>query len=1785
MGSAHSSLRTVYLEQDRTGLAPWEPSNKWRAVTPYTATARDGTQAFYARPLMRNGKPRKAYSMSEWEQWHMKKGESVTYVVLHAGDYGVHHKFTPKRTDKKLPESWPDEILMAGKFDSYALSKHYNVTVYEGLPSTQIEDPHKPGFEYEPSAEDTFDPFDDLQCECWACNEKRATTYERRAGHSEAWTRPEARDFGKFTPQAAPTPTVAELVRAIEGPHAAEAEPAEVQHTIAIPIFPGQQGGLELELETFAVPTFRNSIGSPGNPRFAIPERVPIPDLHLEELRNLGPDDEFPDTDEETTPMTVSEAAAVGYAYGLWAIMWYLFTHIVSGVFFVLKCLFIALGIFFPALGKCYKYAAKAASHARRYASRAMSYVWLNKLSIAVGFTQVTTALCLLHICKDIYTVITEPSEPPVEPIFHRFPPPVEEPKFTYIGFIQESVTAATTHLQKNYFDECKAAAFIAIFTFVVWLAIFLFRSLSAIVGYVEECHSSVVHASVRCVKTLSKRETYISFAVVSAVLGLGFPSLVMIAVECICIISMIMVKLAGLAGISPFALQAGLTFLVCAPFAIAYFYPEACNTVELRSTKSKRVILVKGGKALCLVKTPSGWTTPFSGKPHKLEFKSEAKITTQSYKALLPGELHYRGVLALYKDVVTPTGTVERILHGHCVALNVPSGPSAGHYLLVVRHLFESDADAGWDPLYSNTETIYIRRWRSKGAIMVDVPVKLSDFQVATMKGARFVASVRDFSCYKVPEYLKGSTKKYELFARLGVKACELQDIVGLRGACTIQAYKGDSVIVSRGEITPATLYESKFGLILHNANTEAGFSGAPLYVPASNSNTSAMRIAGIHIGTQVIGGVTWNVALSAPAIIKLLKKLGTKEASPFEGINLGFSAEASPGNKDNCQADYEYDDHADDFEERYVVEDIEREEDEEYDEDEYVPKKWRDDVNPLEHIETIRQEDKRERDAFNSAYHTMRDQYASSTAVAAATAYVVHGTVIPSHGGRRGGDGGWGEANVSPVDYVIPHSSIMPGVDSDLDSSRYWINGYDRSGGIKIRPLSEIRSGPICKPQGRHPIHKIFEIIIEKDSIDYFALFKQYSPEELFTSENPIFARLRAYIDAGKIKWDEEPSEPMEGPEALPVFEKIGKSVFISCAGHSAYRVDDDFLSAATAAGMSLVNEEGNPLFMRPQADGNTILKTIREQSRRLRRGNASKASKKMRDNYALFEGMPKKSKSKSYRGFADNIHDCIAAFDGKKSNGFASAYSVFAGPKEVCKTGVGKAALIELALAILAMQASLGHRSIGTMTPEEMVHYGLSDPKAVFPKDENIPWAKASKGFCRTIWNVSTPHNLVTNLISRSWAKAQINGYQDGSVTSLFTGVGHHPAGLKRIGEQIQHILNDPADGGIGEGLVVKDCSSFDLTVRRDLMMLACYAQIYHADQGRGDATKEFGLLYNDRADRFSPDDVDEKGLSQQFIDYVHSSALIRSAHVFVVGDTLYGSCIAGIIASGDALTSSCGSEVQTIAHRLCGVQNTSSGSDDNISRMYGKDNSGFDKGLYEDFGFILKFMTNCPPKGPLSFNSLELEEKERWVATFENVSKLFVNARYYTPNQQAADSDAGKARWAAYKGILTNSEQPGLWEIMINTFAAVGISIDASIAPVYDISPTMSDWVDEQDYTHVPESGTISKLSPGAVAALTKTGDDAAAIVDLKAELAQMKATIAAIAPPLGVGTPEAAVKVPEDQRPKKQKKPKGPGLAKDAWQAMTPEEQEKLKAEHRAKKRDAAKKEEEAKASK
>jgi len=401
--------------------------------------------------------------------------------------------------------------------------------------------------------------------------------------------------------------------------------------------------------------------------------------------------------------------------------------------------------------------------------------------------------------------------------------------------------------------------------------------------------------------------------------------------------------------------------------------------------------------------------------------------------------------------------------------------------------------------------------------------------------------------------------------------------------------------------------------------------------------------------------------------------------------------------------------------------------------------------------------------------------------------------------------------------------------------------------------------------------------------------------------------------------------------------------------------------------------------------------------------------------------------------------------------KSSGFSAHYKD--GPKEPWMTPEGKPVLLAIAMYRIMMMIALGPRVVGQMSPEECVVYGISCPKTVFGKDELVKIAKDDKGLVRMIWPSSIIQNFVLALLTQKWNKACISAYQEGICQCLFTGIGHHDEGLALLSETVEKILDDPNDGGKAGG-VVKDCESYDFTIARDAQMTCAGIRIEHTLPIPESARCPVQLEYIYSEDQFDPAELEKRGLTQAYCALMHVVYLLEGAHTCVIGGKLYAAAKAGITGSGSVGTTTDNSVYQTTGHRICRCPQNASGGDDNIARQYRQ----WLDGLYRAMGFRIKegSLFHFGENGPISFNGLvgtRDPDTKRWTWRFDNVEKLYINARLHVQKQEDLDDEKNKSRMLAYRLCLRHV--PDGWETFVATFRDIGIDVD--VVPECSLCP--------------------------------------------------------------------------------------------------------------------------------
>lgn len=284
-------------------------------------------------------------------------------------------------------------------------------------------------------------------------------------------------------------------------------------------------------------------------------------------------------------------------------------------------------------------------------------------------------------------------------------------------------------------------------------------------------------------------------------------------------------------------------------------------------------------------------------------------------------------------------------------------------------------------------------------------------------------------------------------------------------------------------------------------------------------------------------------------------------------------------------------------------------------------------------------------------------------------------------------------------------------------------------------------------------------------------------------------------------------------------------------------------------------------------------------------------------------------------------------------------------------------------------LALRIAEGD-NIHHLPAEEMVRLGLNDPREMFTKLEAHDAKKAKTRRWRLIWVVSMLDSVCQDVLHRAQNKADILAYAAGAMDVQAVGIGHHDEGIKRVGE-----VFDRMTGG-EQWMVCSDASGWDMSVCRD-------------------------AIYFDAERRISRQTVHD----EVFASLMWAEAACNSAHVVVIGTTLWVFEHFGITASGIPSTSAQNSPIRGFTLYATGAGELVVVGDDEVHV------GDVDWVLLASTGAITKGTpSRCGPLGPVEFTShIYSKATGVWTATFNNLAKMLAHLDLRRVDGEAPASD--------------------------------------------------------------------------------------------------------------------------------------------------------------------------------
>jgi hypothetical protein len=326
------------------------------------------------------------------------------------------------------------------------------------------------------------------------------------------------------------------------------------------------------------------------------------------------------------------------------------------------------------------------------------------------------------------------------------------------------------------------------------------------------------------------------------------------------------------------------------------------------------------------------------------------------------------------------------------------------------------------------------------------------------------------------------------------------------------------------------------------------------------------------------------------------------------------------------------------------------------------------------------------------------------------------------------------------------------------------------------------------------------------------------------------------------------------------------------------------------------------------------------------------------------ALCEDTPAMPTAMRVKPLMELFNDSVNGMDGKKSSGWSAHH--LPGNKGAWL----KQPEILLYFVTLRLAARVVHRkTLPHMAPYEAHSIGLLDPRCIHPKEDGHNVKKQREQRWRCIWVSSIVDLVCQDMVHRLVNKNEKMAYQAGERHfNSAIGVGHHPAGVQRLGASFSTLagrderecfkpwLGEPGyhwplppkrgpDSNRLSGsrrraekrflfkLGYDDASNWDFTVKRWEMMV-------EADRRKLTmrAKVESGPI---------------RSLYELLIDL---ESLANSLHLVSVGDRLLQCQYFCVLASGIFSTSSMNSWIRGFVLRLCGIERSLCAGDDAVYR---------------------------------------------------------------------------------------------------------------------------------------------------------------------------------------------------------------------------------------------------------
>jgi hypothetical protein len=461
-----------------------------------------------------------------------------------------------------------------------------------------------------------------------------------------------------------------------------------------------------------------------------------------------------------------------------------------------------------------------------------------------------------------------------------------------------------------------------------------------------------------------------------------------------------------------------------------------------------------------------------------------------------------------------------------------------------------------------------------------------------------------------------------------------------------------------------------------------------------------------------------------------------------------------------------------------------------------------------------------------------------------------------------------------------------------------------------------------------------------------------------DMLNSSN--FERFREYTRAANADAVQE-SRVLKGVDGNDVARLFAEGVSNRSRKKALKRLPQAFLDAVAKLGLDLKKFTG---WANPPAGVEAMEQSLHHQ---LKGNSAPCWPQEVRDQFMKKEGPQyqafldevAKYPANRIRAF-DDVHGRLARFvlglDGEKSAGWSQYFRP--GTKRSWQDLEGLELASYLTRCRLLLRAAVGPDLMAQMTPSQLVEAGLSDPRTMFIKAEPHGEAKVCEGRWRLIWGASLVDVCTASITCRKQDKLDIEQFQGGPLPGghqQAAGLGHHDLGIERLSREFDRLL------ATGLEVFDADAKNWDMTVNRDSIYADAWRRVILYDGSYKDVFEMMALC----------------------------EAAANSAHVVLVGGSLWEVLKPGLTASGILSTTAQNSFIRALLYSLVGIKHCIVAGDD----AAGARTPGFDHvAALAAYGPVEKAVNLYTPEKGLEFTSHQfVKTAHGWTATFLNLGK--------------------------------------------------------------------------------------------------------------------------------------------------------------------------------------------------